>query len=110
MVSTALVGVVVDESGSDEVAASSVRVAVWLLVDRSDAKEAENVQVDLDGSGRSHGGQGGEREKTGELHVEVWSVLVCGLEKLLLLLWLLSVSLRGDDSDKETASRGSLYL
>lgn len=109
MVSTALVGVVVDESGSDEVAASSVRVAVWLLVDRSDAKEAENVQVDLDGSGRSHGGQGGEREKTGELHVEVWSVWVCGLEKLL-LLWLLSVSLRGDDSDKETASRSSLYL
>ena len=50
VVGTTLVGVVVDESGADEVTAAGIR-----------------VKVDLDRSGR---GQGGDGEEAGEVHCE----------------------------------------
>jgi hypothetical protein len=50
VVSATLVGVVVDESGSDEVTAASVRVAICWLVGKSGMGERNDVQVDLDGS------------------------------------------------------------
>ena len=67
MVGTALVGVVVDESGADEVTAAGIRVATCLLVSHSVVVKSGDEQVDLDGSGR---GQSGDREEAGEVHGE----------------------------------------
>ena len=67
MVGTALVGVVVDESGTDEVAAASIRVAALLLVIYYRLVKSGDEQVDLDGSGR---GQSGDGEEAGEVHRE----------------------------------------
>ena len=67
VVGTALVGVVVNESGADEVTAASIRVAIFLLVSQHLFVKSGDEQVDLDRSGRSQSGDGKE---AGEMHSE----------------------------------------